>query len=173
MKTMPPPNTVSTTNTKRRHAASPTLERNRCCKRGATRSEPEVDEIHRRAASNRFSASAIAQTPDKGEWRLYYDASRPERVQLVFEHYENGMRRHGSTSYGVRPTELRGLTQSQLSSFDGPVRFQLVRDYLVGKFAIDPAFVAAMPMGQEASGSPDGNRWDGVALAMFVPTSAM
>jgi phospholipid/cholesterol/gamma-HCH transport system substrate-binding protein len=52
-------------------------------------------------------------------------------------------------------------------------RLQLVRDYLVGKFAIDPAFVAAMPMGQEASGSPDGDRWDGVALAMFVPTSAM
>ena len=52
-------------------------------------------------------------------------------------------------------------------------RLQLVRDYLVGKFALDPAFVASMPMGQEASGSPDGNRWDGVALAMFVPTSAM
>jgi phospholipid/cholesterol/gamma-HCH transport system substrate-binding protein len=52
-------------------------------------------------------------------------------------------------------------------------RVQLVRDYLVGKFALDPAFVASMSMGQEASGSPDGNRWDGVALAMFVPTSAM
>jgi phospholipid/cholesterol/gamma-HCH transport system substrate-binding protein len=52
-------------------------------------------------------------------------------------------------------------------------RVQLVRDYLVAKFALDPAFVASMPMGQEASGSPDGNRWDGVALAMFVPTSAM
>jgi phospholipid/cholesterol/gamma-HCH transport system substrate-binding protein len=52
-------------------------------------------------------------------------------------------------------------------------RVQLVRDYLVGKFALDPAFLASMPMGQEAAGSPDGNRWDGVALAMFVPTSAM
>ena len=52
-------------------------------------------------------------------------------------------------------------------------RVQLVRDYLVGKFLLDPAFVASMPMGQEASGSPDGTQWDGVALAMFVPTSAM
>jgi phospholipid/cholesterol/gamma-HCH transport system substrate-binding protein len=52
-------------------------------------------------------------------------------------------------------------------------RCQLVRDYLVGKFALDPAFVASMPMGQESSDSPDGNRWDGVALALFVPTSAM
>jgi phospholipid/cholesterol/gamma-HCH transport system substrate-binding protein len=52
-------------------------------------------------------------------------------------------------------------------------RCQLVRDYLVGKFAFDPAFVASMPMGRESSGSPDGNHWDGVALALFVPTSAM
>jgi phospholipid/cholesterol/gamma-HCH transport system substrate-binding protein len=52
-------------------------------------------------------------------------------------------------------------------------RIQLVRDYLVAKFALDPAVVASMPMGQEAADSPDGNRWDGVALAMFVPTSAM
>jgi phospholipid/cholesterol/gamma-HCH transport system substrate-binding protein len=52
-------------------------------------------------------------------------------------------------------------------------RAQLVRDYLVGKFSLDPAFVASMPMGQDASGSPDGKRWDGVALTLFVPTSAM
>jgi len=52
-------------------------------------------------------------------------------------------------------------------------RCQLVRDYLVAKFALDPAFVASMPMGQESSDSPDGNRWDGVALTLFVPTSAM
>ncbi len=52
-------------------------------------------------------------------------------------------------------------------------RAQLVRDYVVGKFSLDAAFVASVPLGQEASGSPDGNRWDGVALALFVPTSAM
>ncbi|HEX2601447.1 MAG TPA: hypothetical protein VHL32_04965, partial [Gemmatimonadaceae bacterium] len=74
-----------------------------------------------------FSSTVIAQGADKGEWRLYYEASRPERVQLTFEHYENGMRRYGSTSYGVRPSELRGLP-SQLSSYNGPAKFQLVRD---------------------------------------------
>jgi phospholipid/cholesterol/gamma-HCH transport system substrate-binding protein len=52
-------------------------------------------------------------------------------------------------------------------------RAQLVRDYVVGKFSLDASFVASVPMGQEASGSPEGNRWDGVALALFVPTSAM
>jgi len=74
-----------------------------------------------------FSLSAVAQTPDQGTWRIYYEPSR-DRVQLAFEHYENGARRHGSTSFGVRPTELRGLPLSQLSSYSGPARFQLVRD---------------------------------------------
>lgn len=52
-------------------------------------------------------------------------------------------------------------------------RAQLVRDYLVGKFGLDPNFVATMAMGEEAPGSPSGDRWDGVALAIFVATSAL
>ena len=52
-------------------------------------------------------------------------------------------------------------------------RAQLVRDYVVGKFGLDPSFVAIMPMGEGASGSPSGDTWDGVALALFVSTSAM
>jgi phospholipid/cholesterol/gamma-HCH transport system substrate-binding protein len=52
-------------------------------------------------------------------------------------------------------------------------RAQLVRDYLVGKFGLDPNFVATMPMGEDAVDSPRGNRWDGVALALFVGTSSM
>ena len=52
-------------------------------------------------------------------------------------------------------------------------RAQLVRDYLVGKFGLDPNFVSAMPLGEEAKDSPAGDRWDGVALALFVATSAM
>ncbi|MFL5555382.1 MAG: hypothetical protein ACJ78D_06275, partial [Gemmatimonadaceae bacterium] len=74
-----------------------------------------------------LTSTAIAQGADEGSWRLYYQPSR-ERVQLTFEHYENGYRRNGMTSFGVRPTELRGLPSSQLSSYSGPVRFQLVRD---------------------------------------------
>lgn len=80
------------------------------------------------------SSTAVAQIPDQGTWRIHYEPSR-ERVQLAFEHYENGARRHGSTSFGVRPTELRGLPLSQISSFSGPVRFQLVRD--AGTFNFD------------------------------------
>ena len=52
-------------------------------------------------------------------------------------------------------------------------RAQLVRDYVVGKFGLDSNYVSVMPMGEQAPDSPAGDRWDGVALALFVATSAM
>lgn len=52
-------------------------------------------------------------------------------------------------------------------------RAALVRDYVVGKYGLDANYVATMPLGAEAPDSPDGNNWDGVALAMFVSTSAL
>jgi phospholipid/cholesterol/gamma-HCH transport system substrate-binding protein len=52
-------------------------------------------------------------------------------------------------------------------------RAQLVRDYIVGKFGMDPGLTAIMPMGGRAEGTPDGEVWDGVALAMFVPAAAL
>ena len=50
-------------------------------------------------------------------------------------------------------------------------RAELLRDYVVGKYGLDPDFVAIMSMGAEADDSPTGKRWDGVALTMFVPRS--
>jgi hypothetical protein len=55
----------------------------------------------------------------------------------------------------------------------GRTRAHVVRDYLVGKFGLDPNYVASLPMGSRAEGSPAGATWDGVALALFVATSAM
>ena len=52
-------------------------------------------------------------------------------------------------------------------------RSQLVRDYVVGKFKLDVNYVATMSMGAEAQDSPTGDRWDGVALAIFVPSAAL
>jgi phospholipid/cholesterol/gamma-HCH transport system substrate-binding protein len=47
-------------------------------------------------------------------------------------------------------------------------RAQVVRDYILGKFGWDPASVTIMVMGHEARDSPDGNSWDGVAIAAFI-----
>jgi len=45
---------------------------------------------------------------------------------------------------------------------------QLVRDYLAARYPIDPANMAVMALGPEAPGSPAGDTWNGVGLAMFV-----
>ena len=47
-------------------------------------------------------------------------------------------------------------------------RAALVRQYLVERFHLDPGAVGVMPLGGEASGSPQGSTWNGVALAVFV-----
>ena len=50
-------------------------------------------------------------------------------------------------------------------------RAQLVRDYLQARFSLDGGYVGIMPLGNEAPGSPANDKWEGVALAMFVQTS--
>jgi len=73
------------------------------------------------------ASNAAAQSADRGTWQLYSEPSR-DRVELTFEHREDGARRNGMTSFGVRAADLRGLPSSQLSSYNGPVNFRLVRD---------------------------------------------
>ena len=52
-------------------------------------------------------------------------------------------------------------------------RAQLVRDYVLGKFKLNPNYLAVMPMGAEAADSPSGREWNGVALALFVEKTAL
>ena len=47
-------------------------------------------------------------------------------------------------------------------------RAAIVRDYVVARFGLDWNRTAVMPLGDRADGSPDGQTWDGVALALFV-----
>ena len=51
-------------------------------------------------------------------------------------------------------------------------RAQLVREYIVGRFGLDPNATAVMPMGATATDSPSGDTWDGVGLAIFVLAAA-
>lgn len=52
-------------------------------------------------------------------------------------------------------------------------RAGLVRQYLIERFDLDPRDVGLMPLVGPAQGSPDGDRWDGVALALFVEADAL
>ena len=47
-------------------------------------------------------------------------------------------------------------------------RAAMVRDYVVARFGLDWSRTGVMPLGDRADGSPDGQTWDGVALALFV-----
>lgn len=52
-------------------------------------------------------------------------------------------------------------------------RAEIVREYLMGRFGLDPVSVTTMPMGDEAEDSPAGDHWDGIGLAVFVPAAAL
>jgi phospholipid/cholesterol/gamma-HCH transport system substrate-binding protein len=53
-------------------------------------------------------------------------------------------------------------------------RAQVVREYLVSRFRRQVTLTGAMPMATDARDSPRGDdRWSGVALALFVQTSAL
>ncbi len=52
-------------------------------------------------------------------------------------------------------------------------RALLVREYLLGRFGLNPDSTGVMPLGSDAEGSPTDNRWDGVAIAVFVPPEAL
>jgi len=51
-------------------------------------------------------------------------------------------------------------------------RASLVREYLIGKFHLDPQSTGVMPLGADSHDSPDGIPWDGIALAAFVEHAA-
>jgi phospholipid/cholesterol/gamma-HCH transport system substrate-binding protein len=52
-------------------------------------------------------------------------------------------------------------------------RAAMVREYLVAKFHLTPTAVGIMPSGDDAPGSPAGETWDGVALALFADRAAI
>ena len=124
------------------------------------------------------------ETKDRRLLRIWVNAS------VLFERDANGQellsdegraRLDSAMSQYVRyprnsPFVIEGYAQEATSDQQFLLsrrRAQLARDYLVAKFGLDPNYVALMPMGDVATGSPAGDRWDGVALALFVSASAM
>jgi hypothetical protein len=52
-------------------------------------------------------------------------------------------------------------------------RASMVRDYLIGKFHLDPQSTGAMPLGAASPESPGKAPWDGVAVAVILPKAAV
>jgi phospholipid/cholesterol/gamma-HCH transport system substrate-binding protein len=47
-------------------------------------------------------------------------------------------------------------------------RAGIVRAYILGRFELPPQVIGSIALGDEALGSPQGRKWDGVALTLFV-----
>jgi len=77
---------------------------------------------------------------------------------------------------GSGPLVVEGYAQQGASAdrfLESRRRATLVRDYLVARFGLNPDSTGAMPLGADSPGSPSGNRWDGVAIAVFAPPEAV
>jgi hypothetical protein len=48
------------------------------------------------------------------------------------------------------------------------LRAGAVRGYLLARYELPPQILGSIALGHEAPGSPDGSRWDGVALTLFL-----
>jgi phospholipid/cholesterol/gamma-HCH transport system substrate-binding protein len=124
------------------------------------------------------------ETKDRRVLRIWVGAA------VLFEREANGREQlsergrarldSAMSSYVRYPRDSPFVVEGYAQEATGDQRFllsraraKLVRDYLVSRFGLDPNHVTTMAMGDEADGSPSGNRWDGVALALFVATSAM
>jgi phospholipid/cholesterol/gamma-HCH transport system substrate-binding protein len=52
-------------------------------------------------------------------------------------------------------------------------RAGIVREYVLGRFDLAPQATGYIALGHEATGSPDGKTWDGVAIVVFVDRQAL
>jgi len=55
----------------------------------------------------------------------------------------------------------------------GRIRAGIVREYLLGRYELMPQNTGFISLADEAKGSPNGDRWDGVAIALFLETEAL
>jgi phospholipid/cholesterol/gamma-HCH transport system substrate-binding protein len=130
-----------------------------------------------------YREGALA-SKDRRVLRIWLDAA------VLFEKDTNGVERLGeggkvrlesAMSQFVRyphtsPLVVEGYARDATGDaryLNSRTRAQLVRDYVIGKFRLNPNYVAVMPMGAEAPGSPSGREWNGVALALFVEKTAL
>jgi phospholipid/cholesterol/gamma-HCH transport system substrate-binding protein len=125
-----------------------------------------LESNNRRALRLWIAAPLLFETDDRGQERLSEDGRR--RIDSAMSQFVRYPRSSPVVVEGYAPgptADNRFLTSR--------ARAQLVRDYIVGKYGLDPSVVATMPMGSEAQDSPAGNTWDGIGLAMFVPVAAV
>jgi phospholipid/cholesterol/gamma-HCH transport system substrate-binding protein len=101
------------------------------------------------------------------------DAEDPEAEQLT----DGGKARLDSAVAPYLDRLVDGVLMVEGYATDGTrneqyvrsrIRAAMVREYLVAKFHLEPQAVGLMPLGSDAKGSPNGGKWDGIAVAAFL-----
>ena len=49
-----------------------------------------------------------------------------------------------------------------------PARAAVAREYLIGRFSLNPQMTGLIALRVDATGSPNNGAWDGVALAVYL-----
>jgi len=55
----------------------------------------------------------------------------------------------------------------------GRIRAGMIREYLLGRYELTPQNTGFISLGNDAKGSPNDEKWDGVAVALFLETGAL
>ncbi len=107
----------------------------------------------------------FAQGPDGGEVLSEAGKARLEGAmgQLLDHRKEGPLIVEG---YAEGPDTAARYLKAQ-------ARATLARNYLIERFGLDPASTGTIALGNEATDSPAGDRWDGLGLALFVRPSAL
>jgi phospholipid/cholesterol/gamma-HCH transport system substrate-binding protein len=119
----------------------------------------------RRALRLWIQADLLFERNDKGGERLSDDGrNRLDSAMSQFVRYPRTSP-FVVEGYAQQPTADQRFLLSRS-------RAELVREYIIGRYGLDPKVIAVMPMGSEAVDSPSGDTWDGVGLALFVPITS-
>jgi hypothetical protein len=106
------------------------------------------------------------------------ELGRPEREQLT----DAGKARVDSAIAPYLEYVGSGIVMVEGYAQQGPrdeqylrsrARASIVRDYMVGRFHLDPQATGATPLSADSTDSPGKTPWDGVALAVILPKDAL
>ena len=66
---------------------------------------------------------------------------------------------------------VQGTTGEQFRA--GRMRAGMVREYLMGRYELLPQHTGYISLGDDAQGAPDGERWDGVSITLFLDNAEL
>jgi phospholipid/cholesterol/gamma-HCH transport system substrate-binding protein len=109
------------------------------------------------------SSVLLEQDPDSPELERLSDGGKARldsAIASYLDHLADGM--FVIEGYATEATRDEQYLLSR-------TRAALVREYLIEKFHLEPQAIGVMALGSDAPNSPNNAKWDGIALAAFVP----